>query len=381
MNEPKAATGPDLDDALNRLEKKVNREEQQDGSRLGVGTIVALLLACIALGGAAYSVFVGYQQQLTVTSTSNSTRTVERSIEQTEKKLDAIEQQVKSLQLTQSTDTEQLQSQLERIHHQITSIERNNSREWTYAEVEYLLKLANQRVLIEKDAGTAIGLLRSADEILERSEGTAAFALRDVIANDMAKLKAVGEFDLDGLFLKLGALINQVEKLKQKRKSYHAKEVVTLPDQANDRIEDSQSWTDRIAFFVGKFQSRLSELVDFRSGTERVHPILPPTEEYYLRQNLILKLELAQRALIKGSQTVFDYNVQESIRWIDMYFESSDPLTQSMSTTLKQVQEVRVERQLPDISSSLIAIREVILGSIGSSQPEEQKPIADGFHE
>jgi len=171
---------------------------------------------------------------------------------------------------------------------------------------------------------------------------------------------AVGGIERDGLFLQLGALVNQVNLLQQRRLSYQDGDVLEGSSDSEELIEEPGNWMDRITRFFDKLYVRLSGLVDFRRDAERIQPILPPGEEYYLRQNLILKLEQAQVASIKGAQAVFEYSLSESLKWIELYFEPTDSLTQSMSATLKEMLQIRVERQLPDISSSLSLIRELL---------------------
>jgi uroporphyrin-3 C-methyltransferase len=254
----------------------------------------------------------------------------------------------------------QLQQQMSEVVREVQSLEVTSSRDWLLAEVEYLLRLANQRILVENDVDAAIGLLMSADDILEKSVGISAFQLRGAIANDLASLKAVGGIDRDGLFLQLGALVNQVDLLQQRRMSYQSDQVIEASADADTLIESPLSWMDRIVVFFDKVYVRLSGLVNIRRDSERIQPILPPVEEYYLRQNLILKLEQAQVASIKGTQTVFEYSLNESLKWIELYFEPTDPLTQSMSAALRDLLQVKVERQLPDISPSLVLIREML---------------------
>lgn len=377
MDEPNSSTASDIDDALDRLDHKVTREEQPSASGSSAVSIAALLMAFIALGGAAYSVFVSYQQQASG-SLDEYLLALEQPIRRAEQELVEIRQQVNSLQTLQSNQAEKIQKQLSEVIREVQSMEGTSSRDWLLAEVEYLLKLASQRVLIEKEVDTAIGLLMSADDILEKSAGISAFTIREAIANDIAKLKAVGGIDLDGLYLRLGALVNQVNLLQQKRKSYQVAEVSAGPVNANELIEVSLNWADHVTLFFDKLFAKLNGLIDFRRGTERIQPILPPAEEYYLRQNLILKLEQAQVASLKGTQTVFEYSLNESLNWIKLYFEPTDPLTGAMLKSLEEMLQIRVERQLPDISSSLILIRELLTDFHKSPGGAVQKSVTDG---
>ena len=89
-------------------------------------------------------------------------------------------------------------------------------------------------------------------------------------------------------------------------------------------------------------------------------PILPPDEEYYLRQNLILKLQMAQLALLREKQQVFQSNVAEAVDWLDRYFKNSDELTIAMRQSLEELRSVDVLRKLPDVSRSLREVRQLL---------------------
>ena len=100
--------------------------------------------------------------------------------------------------------------------------------------------------------------------------------------------------------------------------------------------------------------------MDYRRGNERINPILPPEEEYYLRQNLTLKLEQAQIALLKGNQTAFRYGLEQSKGWIEKYFDPFDITTISMLDTLGDLEAVEVAQRIPDISNSLLQTRQLL---------------------
>jgi uroporphyrin-3 C-methyltransferase len=378
VNEPKSAGDVELDDALNRLERKVSRDESQPVSHVNAFSVVAFLMAFLALGGAGYSVYVSIQQQ-TNSPYDEKVLGLQGTLKVLEQQLDSTVGSSNLLQATQKSQAEQielLQNQIAEVISEVHALDGTSSRDWLLAEVEYLLKLANQRVIIEKEIDTATGLLVSADKILERTEGIAAFELRNILANDIANLKAVGDLDRDGIYLQLGAMINQVISLKQKELSF---QTVTDTDAVTEiaDVDAQESRVTQLETFVSRLFERLQQLLDFRRGTERVQPILPPAEEYYLRQNLILKLEQAQIGMLKGNQAVFEYALGDSKLWLDNYFEPTDPLTQSMTATLIEMSNIQVERELPDISSSLIKVRELLADFHQASDSRQQESPAE----
>lgn len=360
MNEPNSSVGSDVDDALDRLEEKMSQEEPVKTSGGNILSVLAFLLSLIAVCGAAYSLFITFGERQTEQNRNESLLTLQQPLRQAQQSVIEMQQTVSLLQSSSAAESTRLEMRLNEIVREVQSIEGTSSRDWLLAEVEYLLKLANQRILVEKEVATAITLLQSADEILEQSAGISAYTLREAIANDIARLKAVGMLDQNGLFLRLGALVNQVSLLQQKQKSFQASNDANVSDPTNDLIDDPSTLLGKASQFLNKLVQRLTGLVDFRRGVERVQPILPPAEEYYLRQNLILKLEQAQIALLKGNQAVFEYSLKDSLKWIELYFDARDPVTQAMSEAILELLQVRVTNTLPDISSSLQLVRQLL---------------------
>ena len=58
-----------------------------------------------------------------------------------------------------------------------------------FSEVEYLLRLANQRLQLERDVEGAAALLRTADARLEEANNPALVPVRRAIAEELAALK------------------------------------------------------------------------------------------------------------------------------------------------------------------------------------------------
>ena len=63
-----------------------------------------------------------------------------------------------------------------------------SEREWKLAEVEYLLRVANHRLLIEQDVATALGLLTAADGILEALDDVLLHPVRAALADETLAL-------------------------------------------------------------------------------------------------------------------------------------------------------------------------------------------------
>lgn len=338
-------------------------QAQQNSGGSGTG-VLAIFLALVATGIASYPAYMTWQnanrtepdqtaqrvQQLS-DQLDQQSREITRVAEQQMALLDAPDtgQQYtdEKLAVMAAALAETMNAELQIIRDEFGT----SSQDWLFAEVEYLIRMANQRALMERDSESALQLLTSADNIVRDAEGLTAHALREALALDIAALESVNQPDVQGIFLTLSAQIAQVSVLKRSMPVYQAPaDPAVLPG-------PPANWSDRIQRVFTTAFGRLAELVDFRRGDIEIKPILPPAEEYYLRQNLVLKLQMAQLALLDGDTEVFQATVGDAATWVSDYFDEDDASTQAMARTLTALRDADVGVEVPDISRSLIAVR------------------------
>jgi len=354
----------DLDDALDRLEKKTREGSREKPSgrsdlKVGAGLLIAILVSFVAISMAAYGVYQFYRLQGKMIELVAAVAEVEQAVGNIDSNLNTVKVDMERIVLQQSTQTAELDKKLNTALADIKASTGTSSQDWILAEVEYLLRLANQRVMIEKEVSGAIALLQTADTIIEQADNVSAFPVRQAIAEDIASLKSLGHLDIEGTYLKLAALTRQVNNLKRQQLAF-------MSTQDNQNViepaatDEARSWDQDLLDASMLIGDKLYSLVDYREGTERVQPILPPKEEYYLRQNLILKFEHAQLALLRSKQLAFDHNIADSIEWVETHFDQQDSGTQAMLSTLREVSTAKVEQVLPDISGSLTVIRKYL---------------------
>ena len=84
---------------------------------------------------------------------------------------------------------------------------------WLLAEAGHLLRLANQRLVMAGDPVAAQALLNSADAVLRELDDASLHTVRAAIAADIASLRAVPRVDVEGIYLRLAALLEQADTL------------------------------------------------------------------------------------------------------------------------------------------------------------------------
>ena len=349
-----------------------NKANTDGSTKSGAGLIVSfgMLISILALVVAGYAAYLIYESNSELkeartsvrsleTELANLKRTSDQKIEQLSVVLEQTTASISQIREVENTAIADLGASFEVATEQLRTELRaelneglgTSGEDWLLAEVEYLIRLANQRVLMERDVSGALSLLSSADEIVEQTTGIAAYELRESLAYDIANLKAVSDLDTDGIFLSLSAMASQVTELRRKQPELSPTTQIQI-----DNGEAQNSYQQFLSL-VNNIFGRVLNSVDYRRDGVAITPLLPPKEEYYLRQNLILKFEMAQLALLRNDQPVYHTSLSEAKLWIVKHFVETDPRTVALVTALDQLVEVEVDRSLPNISGSLRAVR------------------------
>jgi uroporphyrin-3 C-methyltransferase len=364
-------TGP-VEATLEQNFDHIESCEDKDAPRLRrssngrIGSRLTVLLALVAIGIASWSAFEIYKEtQLgpQVDPILARVAGIEARFETLRDKLINVERRVaeknaemNARRTAHEEQAEQFQAEFSKSLVAIQSRVGTNSQDWVYAEVEYLVRMANQRVLMEQDANSALQLLQSADDIIRKTEGPTAHGLREALALDIAALKAVASPDTQGIYLELSALVSQVPLLRRTLPTYQA------PSSAADQSPDATGYLARFLGIIRQAGNKLALLVDFRRHEVTVKRILPPKEGYFLRQNLVLKLQIAQMALLDGNQAVFQSALGTAQVWVSDSFDGESPGAVAMLRSITRLSASQVSVDLPDIANSLKAAQSQMAG-------------------
>jgi len=332
---------------------------KKSGSAIGW---LALLIALLALAGVAYGLWTLQQEKQAkgeqqnrlnqsqtqlVDSFKSSTQTLSNQVQGFISKSDNQEQRLS-----------ELQAQLQATSRQIGEVTQVSRRSWMLAEAEYLLRLANQRLLMERETSSALALLNSADQILQTVAEPGLFEVRETLARETAALRAVAHLDVEGVFVKLAALSEQVESLA----------LLTPDADAGEQISEVTPAAEENSVLVAALE-HFNELVIVRHRDEPLAPLLTPEQHYYIQQNLRLMLEHAQLALLQRSPGVYARSLDKAASWVDEYFQLNET-AQALLVSLRDLQQLHVDPELPDISKSL-ALLKTYLSNPGPGAPPQ----------
>ena len=250
-----------------------------------------------------------------------------------------------SSRLSQNLAT--IEEQLAEQRKELARLNANDRDSWLLAEVEYLLRLANQRLIMAGDTTAAQALLTSADNVLRQLDDVNLHTVRAAVATDLAAVRAIPKVDVEGIYLRLSALIEQAGKL----------EIFQLPKQEDlAREDDAASWQGRLRQGYEAALSKLSNYLVIRRRDVPMQALMDPQWEGLVRQNLRMLLEQAQVALLSGNQSIYTESLQRARHWVDQFSDSDEARASAINAEINQLASFTISVPLPDISQSLAAL-------------------------
>ncbi|WP_027965546.1 uroporphyrinogen-III C-methyltransferase [Halomonas halocynthiae] len=239
---------------------------------------------------------------------------------------------------------------LDKVLTQLSQEQQTDERDWLHAEAAYLLRLANQRLQLERDVVGAVALLQTADERLEEADNPALTPVRRAIASELAELKSVPRVDSTGIYLELNALQERVSSLPLNQ---DIEEIV-----ADATIEEAPTggWQSQLS----TFGNELKGLVTVRKHDQALEALISPEQESYLRQSLRLVLEQSQLALLKQEQELYDASLNKALTLIRGYYDMDNAGVKAVVENIETLRAEQVHPELPDISGSQQAIGQFI---------------------
>ena len=223
-----------------------------------------------------------------------------------------------------------------------------DQRAWQLAEIRYLLRLANQRLIMAGDTRSAEALLRSADNTLRELGDADLHALRAAVAADLAAVRAIPQLDIQGLYLRVEALMREADALV----------LFELPERAAVATEppSAEDWQARLAQGYAAAVAKLSEYIVVSRRDVPIEALMDPQYESLVRQNLRMLLEQAQAAMLSGNTLLYRKSLARAEGWVTQFFEEDERSAQAMAEELRRLRDERVAVDPPDLGASLAAL-------------------------
>ena len=222
------------------------------------------------------------------------------------------------------------------------------------SEIEQVLLVASQQLQLAGNVSSALTALQLADTKLQRLDRPQFVPLRRALSRDMDRLKAVPYVDVVGMSLKLDQALAAVDTLPL---AMDERLPPPAPDAAAMPVE-VPAWRR----LLRDIWDDLKQLVRIESSDRPAAPLVPAAQQYYLRENLKLRLLTARIALLARNDASFAADLTAVDAWIKQYFDTRAKPVQMLQATIKQLAATPLPGETPDLSRSLEALRVLRLG-------------------
>lgn len=315
---------------------------------------VVIIVATLFFGG----FFVWQQTQSQQRVIEDLRSQVDQKVQETETRQKALEDTLdKEFVAQQSaiqTSLNDMAEQLDNNNARLLSLSSVNRDEWKLQEAQYLLRLADQRILLEKDSQNALALALSADDVLREMDQADLMHVRKLLAEEISVLKMVGVIDREGIYLRLSALSNQIDAIPFITPLGAREEALE-----EDITPENETIKQKITRNFYALLHKLSSYVRVRDHGKSINAVLPPEEQKYLQQNLRLMLEQAQVALLRNEEGIFQESLVKAQNWINQYYTLNEKAT-AVLDELQALQKEEVAPELTNFSNSAAALTEYI---------------------
>ena len=214
-------------------------------------------------------------------------------------------------------------------------------------EVEQVLLLASQQLSIAGNIQAALAALQLADAKLSRVDRPQLVPLRRSLARDIDRLKAVPYVDVAGMSLKLDQALASIDTLPLARDERLPAEAPPAP------AVDEPAWRSTLR----EAWEEIRSLVRIEVADRAAAPLVPPPQQYFLRENLRLRLLAARVALLSHDVQGFKTDVTAANAWIKKYFDTRAKPVQTLTATLTQLAATPMPVEVPDITATITALR------------------------
>jgi len=314
-----------------------------------------ILLTFALMGGVFWLYHNSQQQQQALLALQMHLEQQRQATEDGQRSLqENIDRELVDQQSNMQANLDLLAQEVSRNSARMNAFTSTNQDNWKLAEAQYLLRLANQRILLEKDNQNALALALSADDVLRDINQPELLGVRKTLAEEIAALKTLGVVDREGIFLRLTSLSNQIDAIP-----FVEPLGKTPEDQDEAPVPANETWRQK---FTRKFYSLLHKLgtyVRVRDHGSEVNALLPPSEQAYLQQNLHLMFEQAQVALLRNDAQIFQDRLVKAQNWINQYYTLNEQ-ARSVLTDLQGLQDEEIAPDLSDFSNSAAALADYI---------------------
>ena len=229
-------------------------------------------------------------------------------------------------------------------------------------EADFLVRIAHYHLSFAYDLPGAIDALAAADQRLQEVDDARLLDIETQLADTLRALREVSAPDIAQLALQLKGWSERVDELPVARVATAALSPAPPPQTSHWEAMLQSLWAE------------LKALVSIRHRDETVAPLLLPTQQYFLYQNLRLEMEAARLSLLRRDARALHTSLGTARNWIKRYFDVHAAATTALLDALDTLEQTDIAPPLPELSSLRAMLHDVIKAEAGTHSNGTTQP-------
>lgn len=371
----------DIEDLGTDPVDRLLQEKKPSSGGKGIA-ILALLVALAAVGAAGWQWWqtrigdpADATQQETIARLQDSQQQLARSVASFEAQLDAAESPVGADELSRRNERlkavedrlgsimgqsgedkasiSSVQGSVRSLEQRLSATEsglatvaassQNSSVELDIAEIDFLLRVASERLHLFADPVAADLALQAADVQIEALDDPMFLSVRQRLAAARQALAAVPRVDHVQLSAQLTDMQSKVPALPFRGE---------LTAQAAPVLADDAGWWE-------SFKHTLSSLVTVRRRVPEEESMLSLDDKDYLRQGLWLQFESSRLALMRNDAVAYNTALNRVTATLEQFFHNGSSDVQALMLDVAALQQINIAPEMPDISAPWSQLRQL----------------------
>jgi len=250
---------------------------------------------------------------------------------------------------------EKLQSTQKELNESIQQIQRQLGKtrgDWLIADAEYLLSVANERLHLIGDTHTTMEALEAADQRLRESGDTGVIKVREKIAEEITIIKNITVPDIIGIYVAIQSQQDHVDQLTL---------LLPFAGKAPTAAPKENASEDK----------GLLDSLGIKYSEQPIEEILTAEEAKFIYEQLRVKLEMAQLALVQHNEVMFQSTLADAKKWVEQHF-TKNTASSNFIAELDKYSAIKIHGDFPDISLSLKMLKDISKLRIEADKAEIQ---------
>lgn len=231
------------------------------------------------------------------------------------------------------------------------------------AEIEQSIAIAAQQLQLAGNVEAALIALQTADARLAGSAQVRFVPLRRLIGRDIERLKSLPISDLTGLSLKIDSVVAVVDSLPlafEQRPQAVAKRMASTASVASVNT-GAGAELGVLEKFGRDLWHEFRQLIRIERIDYGDPALLAPSQTFFLRENLRLRLLSARLALLQHETASFRHDLRQVRELLERYFDVRAKPVQTALATVARLSDTNLTLDLPTLNETLTAVRNIKL--------------------